>query len=76
MSVSYEDLAERIFFEGITAQELLSIAKYRPHKSFSDIEKAVNQGRLEGLGNANAEFSYIARRLSEVVEIDSGDALG
>ena len=71
----YELLGEKIFFAGITSQRILEIAKYKPGKSFKDVDDAVSQGRLEGFGKAEREFACIAQKLSEVVEINTTKSL-
>ena len=67
----YSALAERIFLKGISAKEVVNFAKYRPSKSFKDLEEAVCRGRLAGLGKFENERGCIARGIYEVLEIDT-----
>ena len=67
----YRDLAERIFFYGIESTEVPSFATYRPNKSFQDLKSAFLQGRSEGTGQFEREIGCIARRLYEVLEIQT-----
>jgi len=67
----YRALAERIFFKGMESGEVSEFAMYRPEKKFQDLDQAVNQGRLEGIGQFEREIGCIARRLYEVLEINT-----
>jgi|SRR3989338_1277444 len=67
----YSSLAEYIFFNGITAERLAQVAKFRPSKDFKDLEEAIRSGRLKGLGKAEREFYWIGQNISEVIEIDT-----
>lgn len=67
----YQALAERVFFSGIKSEEVSVFAVYRTEKKFQDLDQAVNQGRLEGIGKFEREIGCIARRLYEVLEINT-----
>lgn len=71
----YNVLGEETFFFGMTNDRLQQVALYRVGKSFRDFAEAVKQGRLEGLGIAEIEFSCIASKIYEVVEIDVKEPL-
>lgn len=54
----YQGLAERLFLFGMSSQDLSSIARYRLGKSFRDVNDAVREGRLEGLGEIKRTLSH------------------
>ena len=72
----YVALGEETFFCRMTADRLQQVATYRSGKSFRDFAEAIYQGCLDGLGVAEREFGCIARRLYDVVEIDTKEDLG
>lgn len=67
----YIKLAEETFFCGMTADRLDQLVKYRPNKSFTDFAEFIDKGRLENIGKAENEFGGIARRLYQILEIDT-----
>jgi hypothetical protein len=72
----YNELAESIFFRGISASEVPQIAKYRKGKSFQDIKTAVQEGLRQSAGRpAEAAFGNLAQKLFDVVEIDASEPL-
>lgn len=72
----YNELAESIFFRGISASAVPQIAKYREGKSFRDVKAAVQEGLRQAAGrSAEAAFGSLADKLFEVVEIDASEPL-
>ena len=66
----FEDLAETIFFCGLNRDRLQEIGfQLKEWKTFKDINEAVQNGRMEGIGEFDREIACIGRRLQEVVEI-------
>lgn len=65
----YVDLAEFIFFKGLTSEQLSEQGfVLKEGKNFRDINEACQLGRLEGIGKFEREIGCIARKLQEVLE--------
>jgi len=72
----YEALAEHIKFCGITADGLLQIANYKTGKSWGDLEEAVTGDIGGGSFSCESQFAILARRIREVVDIDTSQPYG
>lgn len=67
----YQAFTEKIFFKGIKAEEVPIFSRYRSGKSFHDLNQALLEGRLEGLGKFEHEVGCIAGKIYEVLEIET-----
>lgn len=67
----YVELAERIFFHGLTATELAEVATLKPEKTFAELKSAIHQ-RLPGLGYGSV-IGRIAEALRETVVLKAID---
>lgn len=65
----FEDLAETIFFSGLNRDRLQELGfQLKEGKTFKEINKAVQTGRMEGIGVFEREIACIGKRLQEVVK--------
>ena len=84
----YVKLARHLCFERWTVEGLEQVAKYRFGKKTVDIAHAVNRGIKDAITDAinigaedakrdvnTVKLDYIARNLSEVVEIDTNQTV-
>lgn len=64
----YNDLAEQIFFRGLTRDELQEIGgNLREGVSFRDVNAAVSRGRCKGIGIYEREIGCIRRELQVII---------
>ena len=54
----------------MTYEEVSKFAICRPEKEFKDLDQAVSQGRLEGIGKFEREIGCISIKLYEIIKID------
>lgn len=69
---NFQDLAEEIFFRGMSYERFNQVAILKDGKTFpDDIDKAMKEGRMQGLGYTEREFAGMARELATVCDLRS-----
>lgn len=66
--MTYEDLSMAIYYGGMTEEKLLTMAKYRPGKTWADFCKASCTGTFAGFSSSfEGNINAITERIREVV---------
>ena len=55
----YEALAEHMWFNSLSSSNLTRIAKYKSGRTFEDVKREFEKGKLDGIGSTERQISLI-----------------